>query len=308
MELESMVNLRRGRLEALLKVLDVEGAVDRNGSSWFSTEATWTYDVERYRQLAASREAEQEAMRSYQQTGGCRLRFLRNQLDDPPAADCGRCDNCTGERVDQTLNEGAVAKAQQFLRGAEVPIEPRKQWPRGLEGRRGNIKADLRAEEGRALAFGTDPGWSEVLGPLFAGADAPPDDELVRGAASVLKAWPWDGRPTWVTWVPSRTRPQLVEGLAARLAEMGKMELVDAVTRIRPGAEPQARMENSATQAANVVDAFRVGRADGQELPVGPGLVLDDALRSGWTMTVVAEGLRSAGSGPVLPFVLWRRP
>ena len=31
-------------------------------------------------------------------------------------------------------------------------------------------------------------------------------------------------------------------------------------------------------------------------------------LRSGWTMTVVAEGLRSAGSGPVLPFVLWRRP
>ena len=308
MELESMVNLRRGRLEALLKVLDVEGAVDRQGSSWFTTGSTWTYDEERYRQLAASREAEQEAMRAYQRTTGCRLRFLRDELDDVDAADCGRCDNCTGVRVDQALDEEAVAQAQRFLRGAEVPVEPRKQWPRGLDGRKGNIKPDLRAEEGRALAFGSDPGWSEELAPLFAGPDGPPTEDLVRGVAAAFKAWPWGTRPTWITWIPSRTRPVLVEGLAARLAGMGKMELVEAVARAREDAPPQARMENSATQAANVVDAFRFGRPDGQPLPSGPGIVCDDALRSGWTMAVVAEGLRSAGSGPVLPFVLWRRP
>ncbi len=308
MELESMVNLRRGRLEALLKVLDVEGAVDRDGSRWGTTGSGWTYDEDRYAQLAASRQAEQDAMRAYQRTTGCRLRFLREQLDDPQAEDCGRCDTCTGERVDQAVDPAAVARAQHFLRGAVVAIEPRKQWPRGLAGRSGNIKPDRRAEEGRALAFGTDPGWSEVLGPLFAGPDAPPDDELLRGVAATLKAWPWGRRPTWVTWVPSRTRPLLVEGLAARLAEVGKMELVEAITRIRPDAEPQARMENSATQAANVADAFRFGRPDGTDLPVGPGLVVDDSLRSGWTMAVVAEGLRGAGSGLVLPFVLWRRP
>jgi hypothetical protein len=96
--------------------------------------------------------------------------------------------------------------------------------------------------------------------------------------------------------------------LAARIAEVGKLELVDAVTRVRSDAPSQADMDNSATQAANVLDAFRFGRADGEPLPVGPGLVFDDALRSGWTMTVVAEGLRSAGSGLILPFVLWRRP
>jgi ATP-dependent DNA helicase RecQ len=189
-----------------------------------------------------------------------------------------------------------------------VVVEPRKQWPRGLETHRGNIRADLRAEEGRALAFGTDPGWSEVLAPLFAGPDAPPDDDLLRGVAACLKAWPWDRRPEWVTWVPSRTRPLLVEGLATRLAEVGRMELVDAVRRVRGDAPPQDRMENSATQAANVVDAFAFGRAGGGPLPTGPGLVVDDALRSGWTMTAVAAGLRGEGSGPVLPFVLWRRP
>ncbi|CAN5686947.1 RecQ family ATP-dependent DNA helicase [soil metagenome] len=308
MELESMVNLRRGRLEALLKVLDVEGAVDRERSTWSATGSGWTYDEERYRQLAASRTAEQQAMKTYQRTTGCRLRFLREELDDPAAEDCGRCDNCTGERVDQALDADAVARAQQFLRGAVVPIDPRKQWPRGLDGRRGNIKPELRAEEGRALAFGNDPGWSEVVAGLFAGRDAAPTEELVRGVAATLKAWPWAQRPTWVTWVPSRTRPLLVEGLAAELARMGKMELVEAVVRTRGDAPPQARMENSATQAANVVDAFGFGRSDGLPLPSGYGLVVDDALRSGWTMAVVAEGLRSAGSGPVLPLVLWRRP
>jgi ATP-dependent DNA helicase RecQ len=189
-----------------------------------------------------------------------------------------------------------------------VVLEPRKQWPRGLEVRRGNIAPDLRPEEGRALAFANDPGWSEVLAPLFAGVDAPPDDTLLRGVAGCLKAWPWGRRPEWVTWIPSRTRPLLVSGLAERLADVGKMELVDAVRRVRVDAPPQSAMDNSVTQAANVIDAFEFGPFGGGELPLGPGLLVDDTLRSGWTMTVVAEGLRSAGSGLVLPFVLWKQP
>ena len=67
-------------------------------------------------------------------------------------------------------------------------------------------------------------------------------------------------------------------------------------------------MQNSATQAANVLGAFEFGRVDGTALPDGPGLVVDDEVRSGWTMAVVADGLRGAGAGLVLPFVLWRRP
>jgi len=309
-ELESLVNLRRGRLEALLKILDVEGAVDRDGSKWLRTDHPWTYDEERYAHLSASRRAEQDAMRRYQRTDGCRLRFLRDELDDPDTADCGRCDNCTGTRDAAQVSGDASATATRFLRDVTVVIDPRKQWPRGLEGRKGNIAANARAEPGRALAYGTDPGWSEVIAPLFGGADRAPDDEVVRGVAGVLKAWDWAARPTWVTWVPSRTRPLLIEGLAQQLAQLGKLELVQAVTRVQADAPPQSRMENSATQAANVVDAFSFGPAGapGGRLPAGPCLVVDDSLRSGWTMTVVAEGLRGAGADAVLPFVLWRRP
>jgi ATP-dependent DNA helicase RecQ len=303
-ELEGAVNLRRGRLEVLLKILDVEGAVDRDGTKWFRTDRPWEYDRERHERLAEARRAEQRAMRAYTAGSGCRLRFLREALDDPGATDCGRCDNCTGVPVDATVDPELQAAAQQHLRSAEVRIEPRKQWPRGLDGRSGRIPVELRPEEGRALAFGTDPGWSEVLAPLFREPDAAPDDDLLRGVAAALKAWDWGRRPTWVTWVPSRTRPQLVGGLARRLAEIGRLELVEAVRRVRPDAPPQERMENSVNQAANVLGAFEFA----SELPPGPGLVVDDTLRSGWTMTVVAEGLRAAGAGLVLPFVLWRRP
>ncbi|MEX0767634.1 MAG: phosphoribosyltransferase [Microthrixaceae bacterium] len=318
-ELESMVNLRRGRLEALLKILDVEGAVEREGSKWMCTGRSWHYDTERYEQLAESRHSEQQAMRSYQQLSGCRLRFLREQLDDPDPVDCGRCDYCTersgtafSESVltDTSLSENASdqAAAVQFLQDVTVVIEPRKQWPRGLADRSGNIAATSRSQVGRALAFGNDPGWSEIVAPLFSQPDQPPTEQLLAALAAVLKAWSWQQRPTWITWIPSRTRPALVEGIARGLGALGKLQVIAAVQRMQLDALPQARMENSASQAANVISAFSFGAVSGQDLPDGPCLVVDDSLRSGWTMTVVAEGLLAAGATEVLPLVLWRRP
>jgi ATP-dependent DNA helicase RecQ len=98
-----------------------------------------------------------------------------------------------------------------------------------------------------------------------------------------------------------------VQGLAQALAQLGKLTPVDAVRRVRADAPPQSQMENSATQAANVLGAFQVV-VPPEGFPAGPGLVLDDSLRSGWTMTVVAEALLDAGAAAVLPFVLWKRP
>ncbi|MGB8652708.1 MAG: RecQ family ATP-dependent DNA helicase, partial [Mycobacteriales bacterium] len=94
--LEPRVDLRRTRLETLLKVLDVDGAVRRVQGGWTATGQPWAYDAARYAQVAADRAAEQQAMRDYVATDGCRMAFLRRQLDDPAAAPCGRCDRCLG--------------------------------------------------------------------------------------------------------------------------------------------------------------------------------------------------------------------
>ena len=46
--LETHVDLSRGRLESMLKVLDVDGAVRRVGGGWTATGQPWHYDAERY--------------------------------------------------------------------------------------------------------------------------------------------------------------------------------------------------------------------------------------------------------------------
>ena len=306
--LEQVVNLRRSRLEALLKVLDVEGAVTRQADGWVATKQVWAYDHDRVERVRAARAAEAEAMLAYAVTDRCRMQYLRDSLDDSGSEPCGRCDNCR-PRPGRDLDPELVASALAHLRGAEVVIEPRKMWPGGLAGRKGRIDPGRQARAGRALAFGNDPGWGEALTALFAAAAREPDPDLdpavAAGCVAALRRWDWDTRPAWVTWIPSRARPGLARAVATHLAGVGRLPLAEVIHRVadRP---PQAEMANSARQAANVLDAFSV--ADPSALPPGPVLVVDDTWSSGWTMTVVAEALRAVGSGPVLPFALWRRP
>jgi ATP-dependent DNA helicase RecQ len=60
--LEARGDLRRTPLELLLKVLAVDGAVERVGGGWRSTGMPWTYDAERYRRIAEARVDEQDSM------------------------------------------------------------------------------------------------------------------------------------------------------------------------------------------------------------------------------------------------------
>ena len=303
-DLEAAVNLRRGRLEALLKVLDVEGAVLREGTTWRASGTPYAYDEARLAGVAAARATEQQALLEDASLTTCRMEFLRRALDDPEAAPCGRCDICTGHTKLRQLSPASVSAAQQHLRTGEFVIEPRKQWARGMELRSGNIAPALRAEAGRALAFATDPGWSELATAACTGPDGPISDELFDGVVALLKRWNWAQRPTWVCAVPSRHHPQLIGSLCERLATVGKLERVDALTLANPAAPNQATLNNSVRQANNALGLF----AQSGPVPNGPCLLVDDTLSSGWTMTAAAERLRGAGSGPVLPLVLWRRP
>ncbi len=100
-ELMAVVNLGMGRIEAMLKILDVEGAVTRAGSRWkLVPDADWAYDDERYAQVTALRRAEQRAMAAFGSDGRCLMRVLQEELDDPSPEDCGRCSVCAGPRFD----------------------------------------------------------------------------------------------------------------------------------------------------------------------------------------------------------------
>ena len=77
------MNVRRSRLESMLKNLEVDGAVEREGRKYRRTLAPWSYDEERVAQVTAQRRHEQETMRDYLDGTGCLMEILRHELDDP---------------------------------------------------------------------------------------------------------------------------------------------------------------------------------------------------------------------------------
>jgi len=127
--LEPLVDLGRSRLEMVLKVLDVDGAVRRVKGGWLATGRPWEYDEPRYRKLDEARRREQQAMLDYQSTRDCRMTFLRGQLDDPelvPGTRCGRCDNCAGSGYTAQVDAGAVEAAQEALKQARADVEQKQ--------------------------------------------------------------------------------------------------------------------------------------------------------------------------------------
>src|SRR5580693_8678950 len=185
--LETRVDLSRGRLESMLKVLDVDGAVRRVSGGWTSTGQPWDYDGERYERVARERGREQQAMLAYQGTAECRMEFLRRELDDPEAAPCGRCDNCTGQHWPAEVSAEGTELARARLLRPGIDISPRRMWPPGMKRLgvdvAGKIPAELSADTGRALGRLTGLGWGPRLRALLEpGADAAaPHDPLPDG-------------------------------------------------------------------------------------------------------------------------------
>ncbi|HXD28270.1 MAG TPA: RecQ family ATP-dependent DNA helicase [Arthrobacter sp.] len=312
--LEARVNLRRSPLELLLKVLAVDGAVERVGGGWVRTREPWGYDAERYARVAAARVHEQNSMLDYETTSGCRMEFLSRELDDPAAAPCGRCDNCAGPWYSDSIGDQARDRSQAALGRVGVQLEPRAMWPGGMDRLgvplKGKIKPVDQARPGRALARLTDLGWGARLRTLLATSadqvvDAPIEDAMLRACVQVLAEWDWAERPAAVVGMPSRTRPQLVGSFAAGIARIGQLPYLGTLDY--PHGGPRGGSGgNSAFRLAAVWDQLAVGPELAAQLAglQGPVLLVDDYVDSRWTVTEATRVLREAGAAAVLPFVL----
>ncbi len=298
--LETYVDLNRTRLEAMLKVLDVDGAVRRIKGGWESTGREWVYDADRYQRVTEAREREQAAMLAYLDTDGCRMRFLRDQLDDPEAADCGRCDNCGGLTVSSDVSAAAIEAAEERLARPGVVVEPRKMWPTGLA----NLGLDLKgkiadgAEEGRAVARLTDLGHGQSLRALFAAGDGPVPVPLARAVVELLGDW--QPAPDAIAYVESATRPTLGRDLAEGLARHLGVPVSARFAIVDPSVDPGRGAANSAQRVAAVTRRFAVQG----DVPAGRLLLVDDLVVTGWTLTLAARALREAGATAVLPLAL----
>jgi len=301
-EIEADTGVRRGRLEALLKILAVEGVVNKDGSSWHATGLPYEHDTAKWTALARVRQQEADIMRQYAHGQGCLMAYLQTALDDPSPAPCGRCSVCTGQLPfpGHTPSQDKLIAARDFLRGMDVDIEPRKRWPAGV-GRKGAIRG---FDVGRAVAFADDPGWVAELQSLQHGSPGEVPEALLAGAVATLGRWAktWPARPACVVPLPA---PDMAANrlLAAHIARKGRLPLHDVFSW---SGGPAPDDTASTPVVAHLESAIRL--ADDVDWPGGPVLLVGTTVRSRWASAVAAALLREHGAGQVWVLALHLRP
>ena len=301
-ELLSRVNLSKGRVEKTIALLSLEAPapIAKQGSKWQLTAATLSEAFwDRAERLTVLRRDEHQQMQDYVSLPfGEHMGFLIGALDGDPSV----VTEPALPPLPATVNTELVKAAVEFLRRTSLPIEPRKKWPDGgmpQYGVKGFIAPAHQAESGKALCFWGDAGWGGLVrqGKYHDGYFS---DDLVAACVKMIQEWNPQPSPTWVTCVPSLRHPELVPNFAQRLtAALGlPFHMVIAKTDARP---EQKTMANSTQQARNIDGSLAL---NGQPIPPGPVLLVDDMVDSRWTLTVSAWLLRKSGSGAVWPMAL----
>lgn len=301
-DLMTCVNMSKGRIEKTITALSLESPapIAKQGTKWQLTAAELGDEFwARADRLTKLRRAELQQMQEYvSRPFGQHMGFLIDALDGDSSTVSPPSLPPLSEDVDQLL----VREAEEFLCRTSLPIEPRKKWPVGGMPQYGIHTASTipyQAQPGKALCVWGDAGWGGLVrqGKYHDGHFS---DDLVAACVKMIQEWNPQPSPTWVTCVPSLRHPQLVPNFAQRLAAaLGlPFHMVIAKTDARP---EQKTMANSTQQARNIDGSLAL---NGQPIPPGPVLLVDDMVDSRWTLTVSAWLLRKSGSGAVWPMAL----
>ncbi|MFE0132266.1 recombinase RecQ, partial [Streptomyces sp. NPDC059037] len=113
-------------------------------------------------------------------------------------------------------------------------------------------------------------------------------------------------RPAGVVTMTSHTRPQLIQSLGSRIAEIGRLPLLGSIEYAVGADTAHVPRSNSAQRLRALDGTLTVPPALAATLrdADGPVLLVDDLTDSGWTLAVAARMLRRAGATGVLPLVL----
>lgn len=308
-EIERHTNLSSGNIEKVLKFLSVEdpSPIYKDGAVYYRTAIDYQLPHDRIERLSTIKAGEWQQLQSYHGSTACLMKFLANALDDDYADNCGKCANCLpDEKLDEAVAHEVIVAASEFMKHRYVKIRPRKQF-----GSSGALAASafptyklpfrdsqLGAEEGLALSRWRDGVWGDLV------ADGKKanafSDELIAPMVKMIKTLPCQQQPTWLAYIPSPRHPVLVKNFAHKLAAALNVHCADAV-QVAIHRPPQKEMENSFRRSENLDGAFSI---EEDQVYSDPVLLLDDAVDSGWTFTVVAALLRREGAGSVYPIAL----
>jgi len=311
MAMEAVAPVSRTRLETLLKVLAVDGVVERVRGGYLATGRPWEPDPAVRAALQRARRDEHDQVERWLAADGCRTDALLEALDDLGArGPCGRCDGCGSDFPAVEVTDEVRSAVKRRLVAAEVVMAPRRQWPaslaevagpagivdgKPLKGRLGPAApSDLRAlgREGDGVV---DDLVQAAMDALAAGAT--PAAALVEHAVGVLRDWKWAARPVAVTALVSADGDgELATWLADQIATLGRMDRMADVGCAASLSDLDAR-GNGVQIASAALQAIPAAPTP----PVkGPVLLVTGAAGTTWAVTVAAARLHHAGAGPVL--------
>lgn len=302
-------NLSIPSINKILKFLSSEdpSPIYKDGWKYYRTAIDYKLPINRINRLRAIKEGEWAQLQDYSSYKKCLMQFLTGVLDDPLGGKCGKCENCDPSSALNTATpEDLIDKARNFIAFRYVTIKPKRLFgesrPLALRAftiyKFPYVSPKLIAEDGLALSRWKDGVWGDVVAKGKAADQF--SDELIAPMVQMIQSMPIEIKPRWLTYVPSPRHPTLVKNFAHKLAAALNIFCSDAVTSAQEKA-PQKTMENSYRRSENLDGAFAV---DQTQVYSDPVFLLDDAVDSGWTFTVVTALLKRANAGKVYPIAL----
>ena len=254
-KIQHHVNGRPKKIEAALKFLAAESPApivisQQSPIKYSRTVIDYQLPYDVINRLSKVKQREWGVMQDYLVHDGCLMQFLSNELDDPAAKPCDKCENCDPSAVlpAEYTHQTGVAAAE-FMENISIIIEPKKRagngraqaasrfpyynFPFNLEA------AGLMHELGRALCRWGEAGWGEIA--MQGKKNGQFDPRLINASAKmIVERWGPKPFPSWVTFVPSHLHPSFVPDFANKLAAKLGLPCVDVVKKfVKTGRKKQ---------------------------------------------------------------------
>ena len=297
--LETRVELNRTRLETMLKVLDVDGAVRRVTGGLGGDRPGLGLrrgPLRRVARGARARAAGDARLPRDRPSAGCSTSATSSTTRTPQP--CGRCDNCGGLTLSTDVSEAAVEEAD----AAAVPTREcrssragcgRPRWPTSASTSR--ARSPRVPRRAGSVARLTDLGYGQALRDLFRDGtpDGPVPDALARAVVAVLRDWRPDGRRDRRRRVRDPPDPHRRPGRRAVALPPGAGR--------RPVGDRRPRRRTRPGPGQLRAAGRRPSAAAGPCRPTSRRraavLLVDDRIVTGWTLTLAARAIRKAGAG-----------
>ena len=296
-QISSALNIRQARLEKAISFLLHDGFLMKDHYKYYATPKPFIYDKSHYDSITAIRISEMEQMKKLAHTTTCYSKFVVECLDDESAYECGKCANCIGKDILSSVPSiEMIHKAEEYINGLVIEIEPRKKWP--LSEYTKNTLIPSPNKVGICIAKYGDPGYGELVKNDKYGPQKRFCDELLGKSLKLLRPLIAEKGIKHITCVPS-LRNDIVSDFSKRLADSLGIKFVELLQK--NNYTQQKEMENSSYQCSNAMRSYSL--LESVQVPEKI-LLVDDVVDSKWTLTVCGYFLSSSGCKEVYPFAL----